>query len=118
MTYVSLYGEVQKEVIRDALAAEFGLEIDFAEATPPYIERPSGEGSFFEEVFTPSNPFVATIGMRTAPDTPLVAGGISVVTGDIPAGDVNGLQAALPGLTRGEGVMEVEFGPTGRTRRN
>jgi ribosomal protection tetracycline resistance protein len=223
VTYVSLFGEVQKEVIRDTLALEFGLTIDFAETTTLHIERPTGEGSFCEEAFTPSNPFVATIGVRISPaapesgvtyrieaeyglmppsfhaaaeeairetlgqglhgwpvtdcvmtliragrpsgstasdvrhltplvvaaalqeagtvvcepisrfrleipvaaltpvlgklgrlhgipDAPVVDGDVAVVTGDIPAGDVNSLQAALPGLTSGEGVLEAEFG--------
>ena len=66
-TYVSLYGEVQKEVIRDTLALEFGLMVEFAETTTLYIERPLGQGSFVEEAFTPSNPFIATIGLRIGP---------------------------------------------------
>ncbi len=31
--YVSLYGEVQKEVLQDTLAADFGVEVDFRETT-------------------------------------------------------------------------------------
>jgi ribosomal protection tetracycline resistance protein len=69
-THVSLFGEVQKEVIRDTLALEFGLNVKFAETTTLYIERPLGEGSFFEEAFTPSNPFTATIGLRICPAPP------------------------------------------------
>jgi ribosomal protection tetracycline resistance protein len=223
VTYVSLYGEVQKEVIRDTLALEFGLEIDFDETTTLYIERPSGEGSFAEEAFTPSNPFTATIGvrirpsapgsgisydieaeyglmpgsyhaaakeavhetlrqglrgwpvtdclvtlvragrpsgstasdvrhltplvvaaalqeagtvmcepisrfrleipvaalaqvlvklgrLRATPDPPVIDEDAAVIAGDIPADEVNELQTALPGLTSGEGVLEVEFG--------
>lgn len=223
VTYVSLFGEVQKEVIRDTLALEFGLTIDFAETTTLYTERLTGEGFFFEEAFTPSNPFTATIGvritpappesgvtyrieaeyglmppsfhaaaeeaihetlrqglhgwpvtdcvvtlvragrpsggtasdvrhltplvvaaalqeagtvmcepisrfrleiplaaltpvlgklgrLRAIPDAPVIDGDVAVVEGDIPAGDVNALQAVLPGLTSGEGVLEAEFG--------
>lgn len=223
VTYVSLYGEVQKEVIRDTLELEFGLRVEFTDTTTLYVERPSNEGSFVEEAFTPSNPFVATIGvrispaapesgvtyrieaeyglmpgsfhaaaedavrdtlrqglcgwpvtdcvvaliragkpsggtpsdvrhltplviaaalqeagtvvcepisrfrlevpvdslapvlgklvrLRATPDAPVIDGDLAVVVGDIPAGEVNALQAALPGMTSGEGVMEVEFG--------
>jgi ribosomal protection tetracycline resistance protein len=221
-THVSLFGEVQKEVIRDTLALEFGLNVKFAATTTLYIERPLGEGSFFEEAFTPSNPFTATIGLRicpappgsgviyriaaeyglmpgslhtaaeeavretlrqgiygwpvtdcvvtltragyptgstpsdvrnltplvlgaalleagtivcepvsrfrleipadalapvlgqlaklrAVPDPAVVDGDFAVIIGDIPAGDANTLQAALPGLTSGEGSLELEF---------
>ena len=221
-THVSLFGEVQKEVIRDTLALEFGLNVEFAETTTLYNERPLGEGSFFEEAFTPSNPFTATIGLRigpalpgsgityrieaefglmpgslhvaaeeavretlrqgiygwpvtdcvvtliragyptgstpsdvrnltplvlgaalleagtvvcepisrfrleipadalapmlgrlaklrAVPDPPVIDGDFAVIVGDIPAGDANTLQAALPGLTSGEGSLELEF---------
>ena len=37
---VSLYGEVQKEVIQATLADDFGLDVTFRETTPIYIERP------------------------------------------------------------------------------
>ena len=37
---VSLYGEVQKEVIQATLASEFGLDVAFRETTPICIERP------------------------------------------------------------------------------
>jgi ribosomal protection tetracycline resistance protein len=223
VAYVSLYGEVQKEVIRDTLALEFGLAVAFTDTTTLCIERPVGEGSFFEKAFTPSNPFVATIGvrirpgapesginydieaeyglmpgsfhaaakeaihetlrqglygwpvtdcvvtliragrpsggtpsdvrhltplivaaalqeagtvvcepfsrfrletpagsltatlgklakLRATPDAPVINDDIAVLEGDIPASEVNELQTALPGLTSGEGVMEVKFG--------
>ena len=42
---VSLYGEVQKEVIGATLAAEFGLDVTFRETTTICIERPVGTGS-------------------------------------------------------------------------
>ena len=43
--FVSLYGEVQKEVIQETLANDFGLEVDFRETTPICIERPIGTGA-------------------------------------------------------------------------
>ena len=39
---VSLYGEVQKEVIQATLAGDFGLEVRFRESTTICIERPVG----------------------------------------------------------------------------
>jgi ribosomal protection tetracycline resistance protein len=42
---VSLYGEVQKEVIEATLAAEYGLRVAFQETTTIYIERVVGTGA-------------------------------------------------------------------------
>jgi ribosomal protection tetracycline resistance protein len=64
---VSLYGEVQKEVIQATLASEFGLEVTFRETTPIYIERPIGTGEAIEILHAESNPFLATIGLRIDP---------------------------------------------------
>jgi ribosomal protection tetracycline resistance protein len=64
---VSLYGEVQKEVIQATLANDFGLEVTFRETTPIYIERPIGTGEAVEILHAESNPFLATIGLRIDP---------------------------------------------------
>jgi ribosomal protection tetracycline resistance protein len=64
---VSLYGEVQKEVIEATLANEFGLEVTFRETTPIYIERPIGTGEAIEFLHAESNPYLATIGLRIHP---------------------------------------------------
>ncbi|WP_144120206.1 elongation factor G [Catellatospora sichuanensis] len=72
-TAVSLYGEVQKEVIRATLAAEFGVEADFRETTTLCVERPAGVGEAVERLNTPSNPYRATIGLRIEP-APLGSG--------------------------------------------
>ena len=64
---VSLYGEVQKEVIQATLANEYGLEVTFRETTPIYIERPIRAGEAVEVLRADSNPFLATIGLRIGP---------------------------------------------------
>jgi ribosomal protection tetracycline resistance protein len=64
---VSLYGEVQKEVIQATLANEYGLDVTFRETTPIYIERPIGTGEAIEILHAQSNPFLATIGLRIDP---------------------------------------------------
>jgi ribosomal protection tetracycline resistance protein len=64
---VSLYGEVQKEVIQATLASDFGLDVEFRETTPIYIERPTGTGEAVELLNADSNPFRATIGLRIEP---------------------------------------------------
>jgi ribosomal protection tetracycline resistance protein len=62
--YVSLYGEVQKEVIRETLANDFGVEVEFRETTPICVERPIGVGASAE--FAP-RPLMATVGLRVDP---------------------------------------------------
>jgi ribosomal protection tetracycline resistance protein len=61
---VSLYGEVQKEVIQATLANEFDLDVTFHETTPIYIERPTRTGEAVEILHAESNPFLASIGLR------------------------------------------------------
>ncbi len=65
--HVSLFGEVQKEVIRDTLALDYGLAIEFASTTTVYVERPAGTGERVELVGATSNPFNATVGLRIRP---------------------------------------------------
>src|SRR5918992_992348 len=45
---VSLYGEVQKEVIQATLRDDFGLGVSFRESTTICVERPTGIGSAVE----------------------------------------------------------------------
>lgn len=65
--FVSLYGEVQKEVIQSTLALDFGLEVVFLESTVICVERVLGMGEALDEVFRGGNPFVATVGLRVEP---------------------------------------------------
>jgi ribosomal protection tetracycline resistance protein len=64
---VSLYGEVQKEVIEATLADEFGLAVGFLQTTTICIERPAGTGSAVEVIGQVPNPFLAGIGLRVDP---------------------------------------------------
>jgi ribosomal protection tetracycline resistance protein len=64
---VHLYGEVQKEVIADTLAHEFGVEVTFGPSQTICIERPIGTGEAFEVMGDGTNPFVATLGFRVEP---------------------------------------------------
>ena len=67
---VSLYGEVQKEVIQATLATEFGIDVVFRETTTICVERPVRPGEAVEFLNTESNPFQATIGLRVEPGPP------------------------------------------------
>jgi ribosomal protection tetracycline resistance protein len=64
---VSLYGEVQKEVIQATLAADYGIRVTFHETTPLYIERPLSTGEAVEVLHAETNPYLATIGFRIDP---------------------------------------------------
>jgi len=65
--HVSLYGEVQKEVIGATLAADFGLAVGFRETTTICVERPLGGGAAVERLHKAPNPFLATVGLRVEP---------------------------------------------------
>ncbi|CAM5703907.1 elongation factor G [Streptomyces griseorubiginosus] len=66
-TSVSLYGEVQKEVLQATLAEEFGLDVTFRETTPLCVERLVGTGSAVRFNKQGGNPFLATVGLRVEP---------------------------------------------------
>ena len=64
---LSLYGEVQKEVIQATLAADFDVEVGFGDSVTLCIERPRGVGSAVEVLHAAGNPFLATVGLRVEP---------------------------------------------------
>ncbi|MFE2018883.1 GTP-binding protein [Streptomyces sp. NPDC059499] len=64
---LSLYGEVQKEVIQATLADEYGIEVTFRETTTICLERPAGTGAAVEVIDREPNPFLATVGLRVDP---------------------------------------------------
>jgi ribosomal protection tetracycline resistance protein len=84
---VSLYGEVQKEVVQATLANDFGLDVGFRETTTICIERPDGVGAAAEKLREDSNPFLATVGLRIEPAAvgSGVAFAIAVELGSMPA---------------------------------
>ena len=77
---VSLYGEVQREVIDATLAGDYGLEVEFRETTTICIERPLGSGEAIEILNTPTNPFHADLGLRIEPAAP--GSGLELAVGD------------------------------------
>ncbi|MEU1042115.1 translation factor GTPase family protein [Streptomyces sp. NPDC005907] len=66
-TSVSLYGEVQKQVVQATLADEFGLDVTFRESTTICVERPVAGGTAVEFNGREPNPFLATVGLRVDP---------------------------------------------------
>ena len=83
---VSLYGEVQKEVIQATLERDYGIAADFRETTTVCIERPARVGEAEEVIRAKTktnitgrssplstNPFMATLALRIEP-APLGSG--------------------------------------------
>ncbi len=64
---VSLYGEVQKEVIQATLANDFDVDVTFRETTMICIERPVRSGGAVEFLQADTHPYSATIGLRVEP---------------------------------------------------
>ncbi|MDO3436642.1 TetM/TetW/TetO/TetS family tetracycline resistance ribosomal protection protein [Rhizobium sp. CBN3] len=85
--FVSLYGEVQKEVIQSTLLTDFSLDASFEESTVILAERPVGIGTGLQILFKEPNPFLATVGLRVEP-RPAGAGNsfaLEVDVGQMPA---------------------------------
>jgi len=94
---VSLYGEVQKEVIQATLASDFGVDVTFRETTTICIERPVGTGSAVELIGVEPNPFLATVGLRVDPG-PIDSGvefRLEVELGSMPSSFFTALQDAI-----------------------
>jgi ribosomal protection tetracycline resistance protein len=71
--FLSLYGEVQKEIVAQTLQRDYGLDIDFRPTTPVCIERPNRTGRALELIprrRSPKHPFLATIGFEISPLPP------------------------------------------------
>jgi len=64
---VSLYGEVQQEVLEATLRHEYGLDVSFGDTTPICVERPRRAGEALEVLHGETNPYNATIGLRIDP---------------------------------------------------
>ena len=64
---VSLYGEVQKEVIADLLAEQFGVAATFRPTTTVHMERITGTGAAHAIMAEKTTPYKATLGFRVAP---------------------------------------------------
>jgi ribosomal protection tetracycline resistance protein len=64
---VSLYGDVQKEVIQATLTDEYGIAADFRETTTIYVERPLHRGEAVEPLTSDFNPYMATVALRIEP---------------------------------------------------
>jgi ribosomal protection tetracycline resistance protein len=64
---VSLYGEVQKEVVGATLAADYGIDVEFHDTRPICIERPLRTGEALQVIHAETNPYDATLAFRIEP---------------------------------------------------
>ncbi len=107
---VSLYGEVQKEVLQATLADEYGVGVTFRETTTICIERPIGTGAAVWTIATDPNPFLATVGLRVEPAA-VDAGvrfGLSVELGSMPAAFMTAVEETVHAtLTQGLSGWQV-----------
>ena len=99
---VSLYGEVQKEVIAATLADEFGIAVGFRETTVICVERPAGCGAAVDRIGDPENPFLATVGLRVEPAPP--GAGLSfqleIELGALPLSFLRAVEDTVPATLR------------------
>lgn len=65
--YVSLYGEVQKQVIEATLANDYGIAVTFSGTRSICVERPTKHGEAVKYLRQSGNPFLATVGLRIEP---------------------------------------------------
>ena len=101
---VSLYGEVQKEVIEATLAEEYGLAVRFRDTSTICIERPVGSGAAYRMIAVDPNPFLATVGLRVEPLPPGsgVTFALEVELGSMPFAFFRAVEEAIPAaLERG-----------------
>ena len=101
---LSLYGEVQKEVIARMLADDFAVAVTFEPTTTICVEYPSGSGAAYEIIGTDTNPFLATIGLRVDPAGPGrgISFGLEVELGSMPYAFMRAVEDAVHvALTQG-----------------
>jgi ribosomal protection tetracycline resistance protein len=105
--HVSLYGEVQKQVIEATLRDDHGVEVTFRETTTICVERPTRSGSAVEfsaaDGRTDEQPFLATVGIRVDPAP--VGSGVTYlrspeVLGTMPASFFTAVEGAVHAALR------------------
>ncbi|MFJ4437877.1 GTP-binding protein [Streptomyces sp. NPDC088923] len=102
---VSLYGEVQKEVIATTLLEEYGVRAGFRVSRPLCVERVRGEGAAVEVGEQDGNPFLATIGLRVraaAPGSGTVFR-LGIELGSLPPAFLKAIEETV-GTVLGEGL--------------
>jgi ribosomal protection tetracycline resistance protein len=102
---VSLYGEVQKEVLAARLADGWDVAVTFRDTTVVCIEQLTGTGEAAEFIATSDNPYLATVGLRIAPAAPGsgLRHRLAVEPGSLPAAFHSALRDGVRDLLSGGG---------------
>jgi ribosomal protection tetracycline resistance protein len=90
---ISLYGEVQKEVVQATLLAEHGIAVTFSDTEVMCVEQPRGTGAAVR--FKEHNPYVATVGLRVEPGPPGVRFDLDVELGSLPLSFFTAVEEAV-----------------------
>lgn len=99
---VSLYGEVQKEVLETTLALEYGVAVTFRETRTVRVERPQGVGEAVR--FIGENPYAATIGLRVEPGPAEFR--LEVELGSLPRAFFTATEEAVRGTLRADRIHD------------
>jgi len=67
---ISLYGRVQQEVIEELLAADYGLDVEFAATGVVCVERPARPASAARRIGDPGHPYGYGLGVLVEPTAP------------------------------------------------
>ena len=99
---VSLYGEVQKEVIAATLDSEYGIGVTFSPTSTICVEEPAGTGSAVEVIDQPPNPFLATVGLAVGPGPagPGVSFGLGIEPGALPLAFLRAIEESVRATLR------------------
>ncbi|KQZ90025.1 hypothetical protein ASD62_12680 [Phycicoccus sp. Root563] len=102
---VSLYGEVQKEVIATFLEEDHGVAATFRPTTPICVERVRAVAAAHQLIDVSPNPFLATVGLRVEPAEVGhgIELGLEVELGSMPPAFFAAVREGA-GLTLGEAV--------------
>ena len=113
---LSLYGEVQQQVIGSLLEEEYGVAVRFRDTAMICTERLRGTGAAVELIGTDPNPYLATVGLRVEPG-PVGAGvdfGLEVELGSMPPAFFTAVESSVrSALLHGNHGWEV---PDARVR--
>ncbi|HEY9291528.1 MAG TPA: hypothetical protein VIP98_09655, partial [Microlunatus sp.] len=67
---ISIYGEVQQQVIADTLALDYGIDVEFRSTKIICVERPAGTGRAVRRMSDPDHFYDSTVGVAIAPNRP------------------------------------------------
>ena len=107
--FLSIFGEIQMEIIEYRLLREFNVKIEFSDAKTIYKETPIGTGYAVKRKYTRGNPFYATVGFKVEPAPGQGFSFISKVpTGHLPQTFQNGIVDGI-NRYRTQGLMGWEL---------